>query len=107
MMRVSDKTWNSLLPGLRQAARMGLIEAKYVEDSNYRPTHIIDVYKMRRGQYKNVRIWINLNLGNGQRTDLFMTTADNQPISYGLDLFSSATEEMLANWMQELGESND
>lgn len=47
---------------------------------------------MRRGRYKNVRIWTNLHLGTGRREDLFMTTSDNQPIGDTIDLFSSAIE---------------
>ena len=71
-------------------------------DEAYKPTHIIDIYKMRRGRYKNVRIWINLDLGTGRRNDLFMTTADNQPIGEVIDLFSSALEQPISNWKEEI-----
>lgn len=101
MTRVTDKMWNSLAVSLKGAARMGLIESQYIENPEYKPTHIIDIYKMRRGRYKNVRIWINLHLGTGRRTDLFMTTADNQPISGMLDLFSSASELDDPEWRKE------
>ena len=92
MSKVSEKTWNSFVGGFKRAAREGLINPRFVEDPQYRPTHVLDVYKMRRGRYKNVRIWIYLNLGNGERHDLFMTTADNQPINDTFDLFNSSTE---------------
>ena len=107
MTRVSDKVWNSIAQNLRSAAREGIIDPMYLEDPNYRPTHIIDIYKMRRGRYKNVRIWTNLHLGTGRRTDLFMTTADNQPIRGILDLFSSATEQEINTWRNEVKELND
>ena len=107
MTRVSDKVWNSIAQNLRSAAREGIIDPIYLEDPNYRPTHIIDIYKMRRGRYKNVRIWTNLHLGTGRRTDLFMTTADNQPIRGILDLFSSATEQEINTWRNEVKELND
>lgn len=45
------------------------------------PTHVIDVYKMRQGKFKNVRIWIWLDLGTGEREDLFMSDADNNIIT--------------------------
>ena len=102
MTRVTDKVWNSLVINLRTAAREGYIDPIIVENPNYRPTHIIDIYKMRRGRYKNVRIWINLHLGTGKRTDLFMTNADNQPIQGIFDLFSSATEQEIINWEEEI-----
>ena len=87
MTRISEKTWNTIVPTLKMAARAGSLDPKYIEDLNYRPTHVIDIYKMRRGRYKNVRIWLSLHLGTGYRQDLFMTTADNQPINGILDLF--------------------
>lgn len=101
MTRVSDKTWNSLLPTLRIAARDGRIEAKYLEDEHWKPTHILDIYKMRRGRYKNVRIWTHIHLGTGERQDLFMTTADNQPISID-NLFTVEKEKPIINWREEL-----
>ena len=102
MTRVNDKFWNSLLPQFKLAVNSGLLPEKILQDENYRPTHVIDIYKMRRGRYKNVRIWINLDLGNGRRKDLFMTTADNQPVGEIIDLFSSATEEVINNWKEAI-----
>ena len=61
---------------------------------------------MRRGRYKNVRIWLNLHLGTGFRKDLFMSTADNQPIGNVLDIFSSSMEFSLEHWMEELKEGS-
>lgn len=37
------------------------------------PNHVIDVYKVRRGRYVNVKIWISADLGTCRRTDLFLT----------------------------------
>ena len=101
MTKIGEKTWNSLVSTLRPAVRDGRINARYLEEE-YRPTHIIDIYKMRRGRYKNVRIWTHLDLGNGYRNDLFMTTADNSPISNPPDLFMSAKEEVIRNWKERL-----
>ena len=92
MSRVTEKIWNSMIPNFRTAARDGRLDARYLENENMRPTHILDIYKMRRGRYKNVRIWTRLDLGNGRREDLFMTTADNQPIGEIVDIFSSSKE---------------
>ena len=94
MTKVRDKNWVSLIPTLQKAARQGLIEPKYVENANLKPTHVLDIYKMRRGRYKNVRIWIQLDLGTGRRKDLFMTTAENEPINTPIDIFKSAQEEI-------------
>lgn len=45
-----------------------------------RPTHVRDIYKLRRGRYKNVRIWCLIDLGTGRVEDLFMTDANYIPI---------------------------
>lgn len=102
MTRVSDKIWQSLLPNLRQAAREGLIEANLIEDFYNRPTHVLDIYKMRRGRYKNVRIWTHLDLGNGYRKDLFITTAENKPVGETIDILNSALEIPIEDWQKEL-----
>lgn len=94
MTRVSDKGWNSVLPVLRIAAREGVIEESYLEKEN-RPTHVLDIYKMRRGRYKMIRIWSKIHLGTGERKDLFITTAENQPLNEPIDLFSSASERVI------------
>ena len=104
MTRVSEKVWNSLLPGWKQAIQDGRLDAAIINNPELRPTHIIDIYKMRRGRYKNVRIWINLHLGTGYRQDLFMTNADNTPINTNLELYSSYKEYNIDNWVNDLKE---
>lgn len=40
------------------------------------PTHVKDIYKLRRGRYKNVRIWSILDLGTSRVVDLFVTDSN-------------------------------
>lgn len=44
------------------------------------PTHVLDIYKLRSGRYKNSRVWFRANLGTGERTDLFITDENNELI---------------------------
>lgn len=44
------------------------------------PTHVRDIYKMRRGRYKNVRIWSIFDLGTARMEDLFMTDGNYKAI---------------------------
>ena len=92
MTRVSEKGWQSIVGTLQQAARAGTIDRDIID---HPPTHVLDIYKMRRGRYKMIRIWCNIHLGTGARKDLFITNAVNQPISEPLDLFSSASERII------------
>ena len=96
--RVDDKEYESLQKRLANAARMGV-----VEETNDRATHVIDIYKMRRGQYKNVRIWCKIDLGTGEREDLYMTRMDNEPMAKDEimdDAFNDSSEEEF-NWREE------
>lgn len=92
MTRVSEKGWNSIISTLKVAAREGIIGSELLEE---RPTHVLDIYKMRRGRYKMIRIWSKIHLGTGERKDLFITNADNQPIKEPLNLFSSEEERLI------------
>lgn len=58
--------------------------ASYVVKLNcpHAPTHVMDLYKMRSGRFKNHRIWYYYDLGNGYREDCFVTTEDNELISF-------------------------
>lgn len=44
------------------------------------PTQVTDIYKLRRGRFKNVRIWSILDLGTARVTDLFVTDSFFNPI---------------------------
>jgi hypothetical protein len=92
MTRVSEKGWQSIVPGLREAVRAGTIDGSILDNP---PTHVLDIYKMRRGRYKMIRIWTRIHLGTGERKDLFITNAMNQPMTEPLDLFSSASERII------------
>lgn len=46
------------------------------------PTHVIDIYKIRSGRFKGVRIWTYYNLGNGHRRDLFITDENNNELEF-------------------------
>lgn len=48
-----------------------LIESK----GGKKPTHVTDIYKLRRGRYKNVRVWSSVDLGTCRMEDLFVTDA--------------------------------
>ena len=103
MSRVSDDIWNDLLPKFRQKAREGKVDAKYLENEDYRPTHIIDIYKMRRGRYRGVRIWSHIHLGTGRRLDLFMTTISGEIIDWQSTAYSTVNEEQIYNWRDLIG----
>lgn len=45
------------------------------------PNQVLDVYKVRRGKYTNVRIWSEVDLGTCRKKDLFITDERLQLVS--------------------------
>lgn len=45
------------------------------------PNQVLDVYKVRRGRYTNVRIWSYMDLGNCRKRDLFVTDEKGREIN--------------------------
>ena len=43
---------------------------------------------------------VDIKLGTGERKDLFITTADNQPLENGVDILSTVIECPLEDWRQ-------
>jgi replicative DNA helicase len=48
------------------------------------PTHVTDIFKVRRGRYKDIRIWSIIDLGTMRVEDLFMTDSDYKPIKMNI-----------------------
>lgn len=103
MSRVGEQVWQEILPKFRQASREGRIVPEYLENEDWKPTHIIDIYKMRRGRYRGIRIWTHIHLGTGRRIDLFMTTINGDVIDWKTSAYSTVEEEMISNWRDLIG----
>lgn len=58
----------------------GLAERLAAELGTCIPNQILDIYKNRRGKYKNVRLWRYTDLGTCRSTDCFVTDLSNNPI---------------------------
>ena len=63
------------------------------------PTHVRDIYKLRRGRYKNVRIWCIMDLGTARVEDLFMTNANYEPIQ--ATFYQTIFEDLESIYTQE------
>ena len=47
------------------------------------PTMVTDIYKVRAGEWNQVRIWSDVNLGNLRKKDLFVTDARMEVLNVG------------------------
>ena len=94
--RISREEYESLRPKLNLAVNSHKIDRANLVCA---PTHVIDIYKNRGGKLKNVRIWSYINLGTGERHDLFVTLENNNPLPDNevLQIFSSI-DEVIIPW---------
>jgi len=56
------------------------------------PNIVTDVYKVRSGEWNQVRIWSNVNLGNLRKKDLFVTDARMEVLNIG------SSVHYITNW---------
>jgi replicative DNA helicase len=52
---------------------------------SFQPTIVTDVYKVRSGEWNQLRIWSDVNLGNLRKTDLFATNARLEVVPVGTE----------------------
>ncbi len=50
---------------------------------SFRPNIVTDIYKVRSGEWNQVRIWSDVNLGNLRKEDLFVTNARMETLNIG------------------------
>ena len=52
---------------------------------SFQPTIVTDVYKVRSGEWNQLRIWSDVNLGNLRKKDLFATNSRLEVVPVGTD----------------------
>lgn len=52
----------------------------------FNPNIVTDIFKVRSGEWNQVRIWSDVNLGNLRKTDLFVTNARLEVQNIGLQV---------------------
>ena len=104
LTKITPKMWDSIVGDFRKYSREGYIRPELLEEDDYKPTHVLDVYKNRRGRLKDVRIWTHLDLGTGYRKDCFITTTGNYPIEIPDDTLFTTRTEILGNWREMMKE---
>ena len=67
------------------------------------PNLVTDIFKVRSGQWTQVRIWSQMNLGTLKKKDLFITDSRLEPID---DFFESDYYKM-SSWSDEEKEENE
>lgn len=53
------------------------------DEISFLPNIVTDIYKVRSGEWNQVRIWSDVNLGNLRKKDLFVTNARMEVMNIG------------------------
>ena len=71
-----------------------ILEPLYENRPDKKPNLVTDIFKVRSGEWTQVRIWSDMNLGTLRKKDLFITDSRMDPIN---DLFERE-EYKIKNW---------
>lgn len=74
------------------------------EGMSLEPNIVTDIYKVRSGEWNQVRIWSDVNLGNLRKKDLFVTDSRMNvlPIGNNINYQQSWEEDVLTEFLNKL-----
>ena len=65
---------------------------------SFTPNIVTDIYKVRSGEWNQVRIWSDVNLGNLRKKDLFVTDSRMEVLNIGTDFnYKTSWEDDVVN----------
>ena len=71
-----------------------VLKPLYETNLDYKPNLVTDIFKVRSGEWTQVRIWSDVNLGTLRKRDLFITNSRLEP----LDGFYVRSEYQIRSW---------
>ena len=71
-----------------------ILEPLYENDPDRKPNLVTDIFKVRSGEWSQVRIWSDMNLGTLKKKDLFITDSRMEPV----DNFNERSDYQIKSW---------
>ena len=71
-----------------------ILEPLYENDPDKKPNLVTDIFKVRSGEWSQVRIWSDMNLGTLKKKDLFITDSRMEPV----DNFNERNDYQIKSW---------
>lgn len=70
------------------------------------PNQVLDIYKVRRGKYNNVKVWSEVDLGTCRKTDIFITDVNFKLIDFQKSqfMFDEDNAEEVIEILKELND---
>lgn len=71
-----------------------VLQPLYENKPEYKPNLVTDIFKVRSGEWTQVRIWSDMNLGTLKKKDLFITDSRMEPI----ENFNARDDYNIKSW---------
>ena len=71
-----------------------ILEPLYENDPDRKPNLVTDIFKVRSGEWTQVRIWSDMNLGTLKEKDLFITDSRMEPV----ENFNERSDYQIKSW---------
>ena len=75
-----NKADNGAIMARPTKEELEILEPLYENRPDKKPNLVTDIYKVRSGEWTQVRIWSDMNLGTLRKKDLFITDSRLEPI---------------------------
>jgi replicative DNA helicase len=75
-----NKADNGAIMARPSKEELEILEPLYQNNPDKKPNLVTDIYKVRSGEWTQVRIWSDMNLGTLRKKDLFITDSRLEPI---------------------------
>ena len=89
-----NKADNGAIMARPTKEELELLEPLYENNLENKPNLVTDIFKVRNGQWTQVRIWSDMNLGTLKKKDLFITDSRMEPI----EDFYTRTDYNIKSW---------
>ena len=89
-----NKADNGAIMARPTKEELELLEPLYENNPDNKPNLVTDIFKVRSGEWSQVRIWSDMNLGTLRKRDLFITDSRIEPI----ENFNARDDYEIKSW---------
>ena len=89
-----NKADNGAIMARPTKEELELLEPLYENNPDNKPNLVTDIFKVRSGEWTQVRIWSDMNLGTLKKRDLFITDSRIEPI----ENFNTRDDYEIKSW---------
>jgi replicative DNA helicase len=89
-----NKADNGAIMARPTKEELEILEPLYKDNPDKKPNLVTDIFKVRSGEWTQVRIWSDMNLGTLRKRDLFITDSRLEPI----DDFFERDDYKITSW---------